>query len=235
MNLLEAKNITKRYGHIVALDDLSLGIPENMILGLIGPNGSGKTTFINLVTGLTNLDDGDLFLNGERINGRHPDEISRLGVARTFQETRVFRNMTVIENLLVASRNSNRRESTGKARHLLEDVGLLHLSQEYSGSLSFGQQKLLEFARALMRDPLLILLDEPTAGIDPLFIDQLLKWFQSLHNEGKTLVIIEHNMEVINAICERVVVLHAGQRIAEGSPAEIGHDRAVQDAYLGSV
>jgi ABC-type branched-subunit amino acid transport system ATPase component len=235
MNLLEAKNITKRYGHIVALDDLSLDIPENMILGLIGPNGSGKTTFINLVTGLTNLDDGDLFLNGERINGCHPEEISRLGVARTFQETRVFRNMTVIENLLVASRNPNRRESTEKARGLLEDVGLLHLSDRYSGSLSFGQQKLLEFARVLMLDPTLILLDESTAGIDPLFIDQLLKWFQTLRHEGKTLVIIEHNIEVINAICERVIVLHAGHKIAEGSPAEIGHDRAVQDAYLGSV
>ena len=233
MNLLEARNITKRYGHIVALNDLSLNIAENTILGLIGPNGSGKTTFANLVTGFANQYDGDLFLKGERINGRKADEVSRLGVARTFQETRVFRNMTVLENLLVASRNQSRLESTGRARRLLKDVGLLHLSHEYSGSLSYGQQKLLEFTRALMLDPLLILLDEPTAGIDPLFIDQLLNWFQSLREEGKTLVIIEHNMEVVNAICERVIVLHVGRKIAEGSPAEIKQDRAVQDAYLG--
>lgn len=235
MNLLEARKITKRYGHVVALDDLSLSIPENTILGLIGPNGSGKTTFINLVTGFTRLNEGDLLLNGERIDGHRPDEISRLGIARTFQETRVFRNMTVIENLLVASRNPSRRESTEKARRLLEDVGLLHLSDEHSGNLSYGQQKLLEFSRVLMLDPRLILLDEPTAGIDPLFVDQFLKWFQTLRHEGKTLVIIEHNMQVVNAICERVLVLHAGQKIAEGSPAEIRQSIAVQDAYLGSV
>lgn len=229
MNVLEARNVTKNYGHVTALDDISLIIPASTILGLIGPNGSGKTTFVNLATGFSNLDGGDLFLNGHRINGRHPDEISRLGIARTFQETRVFRKMTVIENLLVASRDQK------KARDLLTLVGLSHLEREYSGNLSYGQQKLLEFVRVLMMDPALILLDEPTAGIDPVLTDELLKWFKMLRDQGKTLIIVEHNMDVINAICERIVVLHHGRRIAEGTPLEIQQDRIVQDAYLGGA
>ena len=229
MNVLEARNVTKNYGHVTALDDVSLSIATSTILGLIGPNGSGKTTFVNLATGFSNLDGGDLFLNGHRINGRHPDEISRLGIARTFQETRVFRKMTVIENLLVASRDQK------KARDLLTLVGLSHLEREYSGNLSYGQQKLLEFVRVLMMDPALILLDEPTAGIDPVLTDRLLKWFKMLRGQGRTLIIVEHNMDVINAICERIVVLHHGRRIAEGTPLEIQQDRLVQDAYLGGA
>jgi len=229
MNVLEARNVTKNYGHVTALDDVSLSIATSTILGLIGPNGSGKTTFVNLATGFSNLDGGDLLFNGHRINGRHPDEISRLGIARTFQETRVFRKMTVIENLLVASRDQK------KARDLLTLVGLSRLEREYSGNLSYGQQKLLEFVRVLMMDPTVIFLDEPTAGIDPILTDGLLKWFKMLPDQGKTLIIVEHNMDVINAICERIVVLHHGRRIAEGTPLEIQQDRLVQDAYLGGA
>jgi ABC-type branched-subunit amino acid transport system ATPase component len=137
--------------------------------------------------------------------------------------------MTVIENLLVASRDQK------KARDLLTLVGLSHLEREYSVNLSYGQQKLLEFVRVLMMDPALIFLDEPTAGIDPILTDGLLKWFKMLRGQGKTLIIVEHNMDVINAICERIVVLHHGRRIAEGTPLEIQQDRLVQDAYLGGA
>lgn len=235
MNVLEAKHITKNYGHVTALDDVSLSIPASTILGLIGPNGSGKTTFVNCATGFSNLDGGDLFLNGYRINGRHPHEVSRLGIGRTFQETRLFRKMTVIENLLVASRDPAGSRPTQKARDLLAFVGLSHLEQEYSGNLSYGQQKLVEFVRVLMMDPTLILLDEPTAGIDPALTDRLLKWFKMLQDQGKTLIIVEHNMDVINAICQRAVVLHHGRKIADGTPLEIQQSRIVQDAYLGGT
>ena len=235
MNVLEARNITKNYGHVIALDNVSLSIPPSTIVGLVGPNGSGKTTFVNLATGFSNLDSGDLFLKGDRINGRHPHEISRLGIARTFQETRVFRKMTVIENLLVASRDRAGSRPTQKARDLLTLVGLAHLEREYSGNLSYGQQKLLEFARVLMMDPTLILLDEPTAGIDTILTGELLRCFKMLRDQGKTLIIVEHNMAVINAVCERTVVLHHGRKIAEGTPLEIQQNRIVQDAYLGGA
>lgn len=234
ISILEAKNITKRFGGIVALNDLSLSVATKTIVGLIGPNGSGKTTFINLVGGFCQTDHGDFLFNGNRINGRKPHEISRLGIARTFQETRVFRKMTVVENLLVASLNGISRQSMEKARYLLRFVELSHLKDEYAGNLSYGQQKLLEFARVLMRDPELILLDEPAAGINPILIEKLLKCFRALRDEGKTLVIVEHRIPVINSICEKVIVLDHGQKIAEGTPEEIQFNETVQAAYLGA-
>jgi len=233
MSILEAKNITKQFGGIVALNDLSLSVARNNIVGLIGPNGSGKTTFINLVTGFYETDHGNFFFNGERINGRRPHEISGLGIGRTFQETRVFRKMTVIENVLVASPHRRGRQSMEKARDLLKFVELFDLKNEYSGKLSYGQQKLLEFVRVLMLDPELILLDEPTAGIAPVLIEKLLKYFRELRDQGKTLIIVEHNVPVINDICEKAIVLDHGQKIAEGTPEEIQHNKIVQEAYLG--
>ncbi len=218
----------------MALNDLSLSVATKTIVGLIGPNGSGKTTFINLVGGFYQTDHGDFLFNGNRINGRKPHEISRLGIGRTFQETRVFRKMTVVENLLVASPNRISRQSMEKARYLLGFVELSHLKDEYAGNLSYGQQKLLEFARVLMRDPKLILLDEPAAGINPILIRKLLKCFRALRDEGKTLVIVEHRIPVINSICEKVIVLDHGQKIAAGTPEEIQFNETVQAAYLGA-
>lgn len=235
MSTLEARNITKKFGGIVALSDLSLSVAGNTIVGLIGPNGSGKTTFINLVTGFYKANRGNLFFNGTRINGRKPHEISRLGIGRTFQETRVFKKMTVIENVLVASPYGIGRQSMEKARDLLKFVELFDLKNEYSGNLSYGQQKLLEFARLLMLDPELILLDEPAAGINPVLIEKLLKYFRALRDQGKTLIIVEHNIPVINDICEKTIVLDHGQKIAEGTPKEIQRNKLVQDAYLGDA
>ena len=218
----------------MALNDLSLSVATKTIVGLIGPNGSGKTTFINLVGGFYQADHGDFLFNGNRINGRKPHEISRLGIGRTFQETRVFRKMTVVENLLVASPNGISGQSMEKARYLLGFVELSHLKDEYAGNLSYGQQKLLEFARVLMRDPELILLDEPAAGINPILIEKLLKCFRTLRDERKTLVIVEHRIPVINSICEKVIVLDHGQKIAAGTPEEIRFNETVQAAYLGA-
>jgi ABC-type branched-subunit amino acid transport system ATPase component len=200
---------------------------------LIGPNGSGKTTFINLVTGFSEINHGDLSFNGKRINGRKPHEISRLGIGRTFQETRVFRKMTVLENVLVASPYGIGEQSLEKARDLLKFVSIFNLKDEYSENLSYGQQKLLEFVRVLMQDPVLILLDEPTAGINPALVEKLLRCFRALHEQGKTLIIVEHNIPLINDICEKVIVLHHGQKISEGKPEDIQHDKIVQEAYLG--
>ncbi len=233
MSILEAKNITKKFGGIVALNDLSLCVARNTITGLIGPNGSGKTTFINLVTGFYETNHGKLFFNGKRINGRKPHEIPRLGIGRTFQETRVFRKMTVIENVLVASPYGTSRQSMEKARELLEFVELYDLKSEYSGNLSYGQQKLLALVRVLMLDPQLILLDEPTAGINPVLIEKLLKYFSMLRDQGKTLIMVEHNISVINGICEKAIVLDHGQKIAEGTPEEIQRNKIVKDVYLG--
>ncbi|MCZ2809135.1 MAG: ABC transporter ATP-binding protein [Candidatus Bathyarchaeota archaeon] len=233
MSTLEAKNITKQFGEILALNDISLSVGKNTILGLIGPNGSGKTTFINLVTCFYATDHGDLFFNGKRINGFKPHEISRIGIGRTFQEARVFKKMTVIENVLAASPNGIGRQSKETARDLLKFVELFDLKNEYSGNLSYGQQKLLELARILMRDPQLILLDEPTAGINPVLIEKLLEYFRVLRDQGKTLIIVEHNIPVINDICEKAIVLDHGQKIAEGTPEEIQRNKIVQDVYLG--
>jgi len=235
MSILEVENVTKKFGGIVALNDLSLRVARNTIMGLIGPNGSGKTTFINLVTGFYKANSGNLFFKGKRINSHKPHEISRLGIGRTFQGTRIFKKMTVLEGVLVASRIRNRRKALEKAWDLLEFVELFDLRHEISGNLSYGQQKLLELARVLMLDPELILLDEPTAGINPVIIEKLLNSFRLLRDEGKTLVIVEHNINLVNEICEKILVLDNGQKIAEGTPEEIQHNKTVQDAYLGRV
>ncbi len=233
MNMLEAKNVTKKFGGLVALNALSLNVAGNTIVGLIGPNGSGKTTFINLVTGFYETDQGTILFNGKIINGRKPHDIARLGIGRTFQETRVFKKMTVIENVLVASPCGISTQSMTKARDLLKFVELFDLKNEYSGNLSYGQQKLLELVRALMLNPQLILLDEPTAGINPALIKKLLKYFRALRDQGKTMIIVEHNIPVINDVCEEAIVLDHGQKIAEGTPDEVQHKQVVQDAYLG--
>lgn len=233
MSTLVAKNITKQFGEILALNDISLSVGKNTILGLIGPNGSGKTTFINLVTGFCAIDHGDIFFNGKRINGFKPHEISRMGIGRTFQETRVFKKMTVIENVLAASPNGIGRQSIETARDLLKFVELSYLENELSRNLSYGQQKLLELARILMRDPQLILLDEPTAGINPVLIEKLLKYFRVLCDQGKTLIMVEHNISVVNEICEKAIVLDHGRKIAEGTPEEIQRSKIVKDVYLG--
>jgi ABC-type branched-subunit amino acid transport system ATPase component len=209
-------------------------VPRGKICGLIGPNGSGKTTTFNLLTGVIELDSGAVIYEGEDIAGLKPYQIFRKGITRTFQITRIFREMTVLENMLsVTGLAVPGRSARDRADELLALVNLSPLRAEYGGRLSYGQQKLLEFARALMTDPDLILLDEPAAGVNRTLLQHLLEHIHRLHAQGKTIVIVEHDMSVIMNHCERIFVMDYGVKIAEGPPAAIQGNERVIDAYFG--
>ncbi|HYY74472.1 MAG TPA: ABC transporter ATP-binding protein [Solirubrobacterales bacterium] len=232
--VLEARDLRKSFGGVRAVDGCSFAVPRAKISGLIGPNGSGKTTTFNLLTGLTTPDSGDVLYRGETLAGLRPYEIFRKGITRTFQVTRIFREMTVLENMLsVTGLGVPDRVARERAEELIAFVNLTHLSAEYAGRLSYGQQKLLEFVRALMTDPDVILLDEPAAGVNRTLLQHLLDHIHRLQEQGKTILIVEHDMNVIMNYCERIFVMDGGVKIAEGPPAEIRRDERVLEAYFG--
>lgn len=228
--LLDIRDVHKSFDSLQALKGCSFAVGRGEILGVIGPNGSGKTTLFNIVAGFLRPDAGSLLFRGENIAGLPPYQIARRGIGRTFQITRIFPKMTLVENLLVAARIADPR---ARADEYLDLIGMSHLRDDYASDLSFGQQKLLALMQVLMLDPALILLDEPAAGINPTLLKRLLELVHRLNEAGKTFMIIEHNMDVVMQHCGRIVVLSLGEKIAEGAPAEVRADERVTAAYFG--
>ena len=228
--ILEICDVYKRFGGIEALADCSVSVAEHEIVGLIGPNGSGKTTLFNLLVGYMAPDAGRIMFRGEDIVGLRPYQIARKGMARTFQITRIFPQMTVMENLLLPARGANVGE---KASELLELVGLSAFAHEYANDLSFGQQRLLSIAQVLMLEPSLVLLDEPAAGVNPAMQHKIIDLVHRLNREGRTFLIVEHNMDLVMNVADRVLVMDYGQHLFEGAPADVQKNDAVVAAYLG--
>jgi len=232
-SILAVQGLTKQFGGVVAVHDVSLDVRAGSVTGLIGPNGSGKTTLFQLISGVDRPDGGAIVFKDQPITGKAPHAISRLGLGRTFQITRLFGQMTALENLMVASRAVVRGEAERRARELLEFVGLSSLAHEYAANLSYGQQKLLEFVRVLVPDPDLILLDEPFAGVNPAMEERLVSHLRELQARGKTFFITDHEMRLIMALCERLIVLDHGEVIADGTPDKVRADERVIEAYFG--
>jgi ABC-type branched-subunit amino acid transport system ATPase component len=230
--VLAVEEIRKSFGGVAAVNGVSLTLAPSTIYGLIGPNGSGKTTLFNCITGMERADGGRVLLNGQRIDGLKPYRIANLGVGRTFQVIRVFPELTALENLLVVTRGP-REEAERRGLELLRFVKIERLRDEFAGNLSYGQQKLVEFIRMLMTDPSLILLDEPAAGVNRTLLNDLLDAVRRLRDEGKTILLVEHDMKVVMGLCERVFVLDHGEKIAEGPPGVIQSDERVIEAYFG--
>lgn len=230
--VLEVDGLRKRFGGVMAVNGVSLTLQPRRIYGLIGPNGSGKTTLFNCITGLERRDAGQVIFQGERIDHLKPYQIALKGIGRTFQVIRVFPELTALENLLVVTRG-DAAAAERRARELLGLVRLEALRNEYAGNLSYGQQKLVEFVRVLMRDPTLILLDEPAAGVNRTLLNDLLDAVRGLRDQGATVLLVEHDMKVVMGLCETVFVLDHGEKIAEGAPGAIQTDERVIEAYFG--
>jgi ABC-type branched-subunit amino acid transport system ATPase component len=250
MALLEIRGLTKRFLGVTAVDSVSFAIERGELVSLIGPNGSGKTTLFNCITGYLPSDSGTITFRGSDVTGAPPHRMSRLGIGRTFQLVSVFPRLSVLENLLVFLQQHQEESFFGRlvrsprlrglesaaverARTLLALVGLGEREAMPAGNLSYGQRKLLAFAAALMPDPELILLDEPAAAVNPTMINQMKDHIRMLHGQGKTILLVEHNMEVVMDISQRIVVLDHGQKIAEGPPEAIRRNPEVIEAYFG--
>jgi branched-chain amino acid transport system ATP-binding protein len=249
--LLRVENLVKSFDGLKAVNECTLEVQKGTITGLIGPNGAGKTTLFNLVTGFLRPTSGRILFNDQRIDGLASHQIFRRGVVRTFQIPRELKSMTVLENLMVVPSEQigenlfgtwllpwrvgrQERENYEKALRVLEYVNLAHLRDELAANLSSGQKKLLELARTLMCDPEMVLLDEPGAGVNPTLMKRLVSAIERLcHEQGITFFLIEHDMDLVTRLCNPIIVMSNGERIAEGSPEEITHDELVLEAYLG--
>ena len=245
MSLLEVNQVYKYFGGVKANEDVSLSVEQGSIVGLIGPNGSGKTTLFNSIVGTHPIDKGSIKFNGEEVSELPVPVVAKLGLLRTFQQTRIYGKLNCIENMLISNKSQEKGllsvfskippELTDKAENLLNFVGLYQKRKLRAGDLSFGQQKLLELAMALMNEPKMLLLDEPTAGINPTLINGIIDRLIKVNKEfGITLLVIEHNMRVIMQLAQKIFCLAHGEMLAEGTPEQIKNDKRVIDAYLGA-
>jgi branched-chain amino acid transport system ATP-binding protein len=251
MSLFNAAQVVKRFGGLTAVNKMDFQLEKGEIVSIIGPNGAGKTTFFNTMTGIYKPEEGSILFNGKSLVGLRPDQIAERGISRTFQNIRLFSNMTVIENILVGMHPHLKQSAIDsllrlpsfakeeinaekKAEELMEYVGLKEVGNELAKNLPYGGQRRVEIARALAADPLLLLLDEPTAGMNPLETEDAIKLFRRIRDEkGITVLLIEHDMRVVMNISERISVMDYGEKLAEGTPAEIRANPRVVEAYLG--
>ncbi len=233
MPLLTVHNVTKKFGGLTAVSEVSFEVGSKRVIGVIGANGSGKSTLLRLIMGVLKPDRGEIYFKSRRIDGLKPHAVARIGIGLVHQLPKIFSSMTVYQNMLVSSQDGIGLETGRKGLKLLEFFKLNHLKNERAGSLSYGEQKLLELARVLMLDTELVLLDEPAAGLHPVLIESVLEYIKALNQQGTTFVVVEHQMQVISGLCDRIVVLDHGEKIAEGAPKEIQSDQRVIDAYLG--
>ncbi|WP_313339432.1 ABC transporter ATP-binding protein [Sedimentibacter sp.] len=251
MSVLKADNIVMQFGGVIAVNNLNIEVEKGKIVALIGPNGAGKTTAFNVITGVYQPTKGDVYFNGEKITGLSPDKITHKGIARTFQNIRLFKNLTVLDNILIANHlhvksnflsyttrmpwsRSEEKSMRKKSEMLLEKLGLLNLKNEIAHSLPYGEQRKLEIARALATDAKLLLLDEPAAGMNPSETMQLSNFIHTIRDEFElTIFMIEHHMDLVMKISDKIYVLDFGQLIAQGTADEVKNNKRVIEAYLG--
>ena len=248
--ILQVSGLSVNRSGVEVISDINLSVNCGEFVGIVGPNGAGKTTFFDLISGFQNSDSGDIYLKDKDVSNSQPYKIARMGMVRTFQLTKVFDRMTVLENLLfsgseisndslfksvIKSKSQRKYEENlkDKAKNILEELNILHMADSYARELSGGQKKLLELARSIINEPEILLLDEPLAGVNPKLADDILSLIKKLSNEGITILMVEHNIEAVMKISERIVVLAEGSLIADGNPNEIRTDRNVIEAYLG--